>query len=104
MNLKKDNECAIFGFAEDLNETILPTYGDVMRCYQQIRINAKTSKAEPKVADIINILTDKIVLIWEKASIQTLSRRRIVTMLTAYHTKFQNIKKNCCTSKKSCRF
>ena len=94
----EDNECAIFGFAEDLNETILPSYGDVMCCY------AKTSKAEPKVADIINILTDKIVLIWEKALIQTLSRRRIVTILTAYHTKFQNIKKNCCTNKKSCRF
>jgi len=97
MSLSKrhKNDCPIFGNSSDLSERVLPTYLEVMKCYLFERNTLKQkSKKDPAVGELSKIVIDKVISVWEKASIPCVSRERVKKMLTDYHKKYRNILKS----------
>lgn len=90
---RSSKECEVFGAPKDLSLTCLPTYGDVMKFYQHVRITLKTSNKEPTFTDISQIVATKLEDLWKLASIPSVSNYRIIQMLKTYHNKMQSIKK-----------
>ena len=94
--------CPIFGNPSEFSEKQLPTYGDVMKCFNQERWKFKEmSNKDPAVADIAVIVAKKLISIYAKASIPTLSLKRIIDMIKSYHAKHRNIMKNYKRKKES---
>ena len=71
----------------------MPTYKDVLKQYFLTREIIKTcqeSNKEPTFGDIAPIVILDVHKLWEKASIPTLSHRRILEMLKTFHAKYRN--------------
>lgn len=88
-------KCPIFGHPDLLDENILPSYKDVMRYYLFIRQKLKEENgSKPAVSTICSNLAPEIIKIWRKASIPTVSDRRVEQMLMSYNTKYKNLLKS----------
>lgn len=90
-------KCALFGDVSDLNCNILPTYEDVIKCFEWNRHllkHKKESLKEPSYKEVEDIVVRKIVEIWVKASIPTVQNKRVKVMLKNYHLKYKNILKS----------
>ncbi|CAH0562813.1 unnamed protein product [Brassicogethes aeneus] len=85
----------LFGTVTDLDPEIinvLPTYQQVMLCYESVRIQLKgEGSKEPPLNTIANIVAEKIKIIWQRASLPILTHKRIVDMILSYHAKYKNI-------------
>lgn len=96
----KSYRCPIFGSIGDLKTNVLPTYQDVMKCYEWERQQLKNkkisnatklqSKKEPSFSEIADIVTKKVEDIWRKASIPTVTHTRTIQLLKAFHAKCKN--------------
>lgn len=76
---------------------MLPTYEDIMKCYEWNRHKLKSdqnTKKEPTYKEIEAIVVPKITEIWTSASIPTVQQKVIKVMLKAYHLKCKNILKS----------
>lgn len=94
---RKSFKCSIFGDTSDLKDNMLPTYEEVIKCYEWTRFeikNSKNTKKEPNFQEVADIVTAKIENIWRKASLPILSNVRVQQMLKAYHIKFKDILKS----------
>lgn len=92
---RKDAKCLVFGYSKDMDESVLPSYGDVMRNYLQVRnLLKQRSKKDPSFDDVFSKLLPKIFKLWNKASIPVLSQKRVYDMLRNYHGKYRNILKS----------
>ncbi len=79
MQTRKKSKCSVFGCPKDLNERMLPTYEDVMKCYLHIRQKIRSvQRKEPVLSEILEQLVPKIEAIWNRASIPIVPKRRIV--------------------------
>lgn len=94
------SQCPLFGPGKDLSLRILPTYEDVMRYYQHVRIELKQVK-EPAFNDIAAVVIQRLQHVWKLASIPALSKKRIHDMLRSYRNKINNIIKSLNSKKKS---
>lgn len=85
----------LFGTEEDLdpdNALVLPTYKDVIRCFQSARLKLKNDGVkQPSKFAIAAIVARKIELIWHRASLPVVSNKRIIDMIVTYHGKYQSI-------------
>ena len=52
--------------------------------------NKMNSKEQPSVTEVATIVAKKLDAIWQKASIPTVSRTRIVQKVKNYHDKHRN--------------
>ncbi|GBP49054.1 hypothetical protein EVAR_81614_1 [Eumeta japonica] len=96
-NNRQPHKCPIFGTIEDIKENVLPTYQDVMKCYEWNRLQVKiknVSNKEPTFSEIAEIVTRKVEGVWQKASIPIVSHTRVIQLLKAYHSKCKNIIKS----------
>lgn len=96
-NNRQPHKCPIFGTIEDIKENVLPTYQDVMKCYEWNRLQVKiknVSNKEPAFSEIAEIVTRKVEGVWQKASIPIVSHTRVIQLLKAYHSKCKNIIKS----------
>ncbi|GBP67308.1 hypothetical protein EVAR_97926_1 [Eumeta japonica] len=62
-NNRQPHKCPIFGTIEDIKENVLPTYQDVMKCYEWNRLQVKiknVSNKEPAFSEIAEIVTRKV--------------------------------------------
>lgn len=94
---RKAFKCPIFGDTSDLRDNMLPTYQEIIKCYEWTRFELKMSKntkKEPNFQEVSNIVTEKVETLWKKASIPIISHVRVQQMLKAYHLKFKNILKS----------
>jgi hypothetical protein len=66
-----------------------------MKCvlFESDLLKQKSNK-NPSIDVIARKVVDKIELVWERASIPTVSFNRTLKMLKDYHTKYRNILKN----------
>ena len=86
----------MFGLLQSLPEMNLPTYRDVMKYNTYVRLehsNKMNSKEQPSVTEVAVIVAKKLEAIWQKASISTQSRTRIVKQMKNYHDKHSNLLK-----------
>lgn len=56
--------------------------------YQWIRNDLKTTKKEPSVSEISDMLASKIKEIWNRATIPTVTEKRIVQLIKGHHDKY----------------
>lgn len=89
-------KCPVFGiYPYDLTETQLPSYQDVLLCYQfeRFRIGRlRGDNYEPRSKEVSEIVSKKVEHIFQKASIPIVSHTRVLQMLTTYHKKFLSLK------------
>lgn len=90
---RRDTECPLVGSPADFKDNILPTQEDVLRCFLWIRYTLKPPDCgkEPTVSEISSILVDKILSLWEKASIPTVTRKRVLQLIKMQHDKYSKI-------------
>ena len=85
----------LFEKGEDLNEEqrqLLPTYEDIIKCYKSVRLQIKgDGSKEPPSNEVANIVAQKVAVIWQRASLKTVSHKRIVDMILTYNNKYRNI-------------
>lgn len=83
-------ECPLIGVPADFKSNLLPSKGDVLKCYLWTRYNLKppNSGKEPTVFEISNVLSDKVLSLWQKASIPTITRKRVLQLIKTHHDKY----------------
>ncbi|KAK3925274.1 MAU2 chromatid cohesion factor-like protein [Frankliniella fusca] len=90
-------KCPVFGvYPYDLAESQLPSYQDVLLCYQfeRFRIGRlRGDNYEPRSKEVSEIVAKKVENIFKKASIPIVSHTRVLQMLTSYHNKFLTFKR-----------
>lgn len=79
-------KCPIFGHPRDLLQTNLPTYEDILRCCfeERFQLAIKLNNTKVSFSVVKNSVANKVKLIFEKASIPTVSDYRIVQLIDAY--------------------
>ncbi|GBP96300.1 Protein FAM200A [Eumeta japonica] len=92
-NNRQPHKCPIFGTIEDIKENVLPTYQDVMKCYEWNKLQVKIKNVSNKEPAFSEIVTRKVG-VWQKASIPIVSHTRVIQLLKAYHSKCKNIIKS----------
>lgn len=87
--------CPVFGTPETLPCSQLPTYYDVMKYYLLIKQELKPDKSskEPTVQEISERVATRILEIWHKSSLPTVSLKRILQIIRAYHEKYRKLMK-----------
>ena len=83
----------MFGLPKNLTEMNLSAYRDVMKHYTYVRLehsNKMNSKEQPSVTEVATFVAKKLEAIWQKASIPTISRTRILQQMKNYHDKHRN--------------
>ncbi|CAG9792722.1 unnamed protein product [Diatraea saccharalis] len=92
---RQTTSCPVFGLPQKLPVSQLPTYNDVMKYYLFIKYQLKPDNTtkEPTVHDISEILAQEILDIWQKASLPTVSRKRVLQLIRAYHDKYRRLMK-----------
>lgn len=80
---RQHTKCHLIGSPADLKDNVLPTQEDVLKYFLWIRYSLKSPdyRKEPTVSDLSIILADKILGLWEKASIPTVPRKRVLMQL-----------------------
>lgn len=94
---RQSYQCPIFGSVEDIKDNLLPTYEDVMKCYEWNRLQLKISRntiKEPSFLDIAELVSQKVEDVWRKSSLPTVSHTRVIQLLKAYHLKCKNLIKS----------
>lgn len=94
---RQSYQCPIFGSVEDIKDNVLPTYEDVMKCYEWNRLQLKICRntiKEPSFLDVAELVTKKVEDIWRKASLPIVSHTRVVQQIKAYHLKCKNLIKS----------
>ena len=89
---RRSSECSIFG-SPKISARCLPTYEEVMKYYIYIRLQIKQRK-DPSFKAIAAVVTQRLEILWKKASISHLSRKRITSMLQQYWHKMNNFLKS----------
>lgn len=88
---RKAMQCPLFGDPKDLVESHLPSIEDVILCCQQERFKLGTDSEgnkEPLFSVIADNVSKKVETIYTKASIPTVSHRRVLEMIKNYHKKY----------------
>lgn len=92
---RKKTECPVFGMPRDLSDTVLPTYGRVMKQYLLVRHQLRSTGhgKEPSVSEVSQQVVKKVESLWNKASIPILSHTRVLQMLRVYLDKYRKLLK-----------
>lgn len=90
------NACMyIIGSEKDIlpeQTSILPTYEEVIRCFQNIRLKLKGhGSKQPEAREVASIVATKIEEVLKKASLPTVVHKRVVDMILQYNKKYQTI-------------
>ena len=90
---RRSSKCPIFGFPKNISERCLPTYEKVMKYYIYVRLQIKQRK-DPSFKAIAAVVAQGAEILWKKASIPHISRKRITSMLQQYRHKMNNLLKS----------
>ena len=90
---RRSSECPIFGSPKNISERCLPTYEEMMKYYVDVRLQIKQRK-DPSFKAIAAVVAQRLEILWKKASIPHLSRKRITCMLLQYRHKMNNLLKS----------
>ncbi|XP_072400232.1 uncharacterized protein [Diabrotica undecimpunctata] len=96
MSTRSSLNCEILGTIIGVfNDPVLPTKCDILKCFLFIRNELKLTNniKDPSIADASNVVATKVEQIWIKASIPTLSHKRIQDMIKNIYTEYQKLKR-----------
>jgi len=77
----------IFGYPAELPQFQLPTYEDAMKCFawERKRITDQQTQEYPSNRSVCTIVAKKIISLWRKASIPTITEKKVVDRLLAFY-------------------
>ena len=89
-----------------MRENILPTYKCVMKQFLYSNYILKEERQNKKLPflEVAKKVTNKILAIWCKASLPTVSEKRVTKLLAAFHHKYLNILKSFTSRKEHTTF
>src|ERR1051325_4820588 len=95
---RKILSCPIFGHPREINKTVLPSCGDVMRQYLFSRNDLKPSDASTKdpttsILAVSEVVAKCIEGQWTRASIPIISHKRVLEKIRLYHEKYRTLLK-----------
>ena len=94
LNTRKNLKCPVFGYACNLPTNVLPTYMDVMRHYQHVKLTLEAQgNLAPSVSEIASICSSDIESLWTKASIPIVSHTRVLKLIRTFHDEFRRLMK-----------
>jgi hypothetical protein len=86
--------CVIFGAPRKIPTNVLPTYADVMKAYINTRQQLTTKNNKyPSFAEVSKKVCGDVELVWEKASLPTVTCGRVIETLRPYNEKYKKILK-----------
>ena len=91
---RSTKSCPLIGDPCELSKRCLPTYGDILRACSWERFHLKTTGQEPRWKVICKNVSEEIENIWSASSVPTVTSKRIIAMLTTYHSKYNDLLKN----------
>ena len=92
---RSSSQFPLFNEVHDLRNNQLPTYGDILKCILWCKVEKKRVNGnDPSVKHIVKTITDRVIEIYNRASIPTVSKVRVNELIFGYHLKYQNIIKN----------
>lgn len=99
-------DCPIFGTPKDLSSNKLPTGEDVIRSCSQERYNLAVEINNKSVSfkKVASTVTNKVISIYEKASIPTVTDKRIAQLITVLHDKYYSLRKSYTRDKNKASF
>ena len=74
---------------------MLPTIADVVKCliYERWHLGSETTgNKEPTFSSISHFVCEKLQMLYSNASIPTVSKKRVIDMIHAYHKRHIDIK------------
>lgn len=88
--------CPLFGTPKDFLTNKLPTGEDVLRCCSQERYNLalKVNNKSVSFSQVASVVANKIIGFYQKASIPTVTDKRIVQLINALHDKYYSLRKS----------
>ena len=90
------NRCPVFDLPQNLTEMNLPTYRFVVKHYRHLLVEHSykmNSQEQPCVTEVATIIAKELEAIWQKASIPTVSRTKIVQLVKNYLDNHRNLLK-----------
>jgi hypothetical protein len=95
-NTRQSSVCPILGKPAELPQNVLPTCYDVMKycLLLQKRVKENNNGKNPSIKVVIETCTTNIEKLWIRASIPTVSHRRIVQMIRDRYEKYKNLLKS----------
>jgi len=91
----RSSQFPLFEEVHDIKINQLPTYGDILKCILWCKVQKKNENGkDPSVKQIVKIITDKVIEIYERASIPIVSKVRVNELIFAYHLKYKKVIKN----------
>lgn len=93
---RSDFVCPFFGNPSDLNPNKLPTYKDVIKCcfQERLEVSLNCNNKYVSFSDVSESVAKKIKLLYDKASIPTVSEKRIQQLIRKYHDKYYKLRKS----------
>jgi hypothetical protein len=92
---RHDAESLLFGAPCVISERVLPTYQDVIKYVLFEREQEKNRcRKDPPITQIIILVAQKLISIWEMASIPCVKLEAVKKRLKAYYSKYQAVMKN----------
>ena len=82
-----------FRLSKNISERCLPTSEEMMKYYIYVRLRIKQRK-DPSFKAIAAVVAQRLEILWKKASISHLSRKRITNMLQQCRHKMNNLLKS----------
>lgn len=99
-------DCPIFGTPKDLPTNKLPTGEEIIRCCSKERYNLALQINNKSVSfkQVTSTVTNKVISLYEKASIPTVTDKRIAQLITALHDKYYSLRKSYTRDKNKTTF
>ncbi|KAG0719398.1 hypothetical protein GWK47_007282 [Chionoecetes opilio] len=92
--MREKAACVIFGAPREIPTDVLPTYADVMKAYIHTRQQLTTKDNKyPPFAEVSEKVCVEVELVWEKASLPTVTHGRVIETLRPYNEKYKKILK-----------
>ncbi|KAK3924212.1 2,6-dihydroxypyridine 3-monooxygenase [Frankliniella fusca] len=94
---RASSSCSLFGASSDFTGNQLPTYKDVMKCVADVRATLMAERGNnytPSIFEVASVVARRVKVIWDKATIPTLSEDYIIKLIQRYNDKCIAIKKS----------
>ena len=91
MATRSSDNYPVFGYPKEFNGRNLPTYHDIMSYYLLVRDNVKKNSDKKSVS--AQTVCEKLIDVWNYASITVMSKHKICEKITRYYDSYRNLMK-----------